>query len=125
MMVITAPLVPKGIWVGLQVKQHRPNDPDSLAIPIVVRVESVSDPRLLPKVYVNSTAVGWDELRQALKEQLKIRREWGIYIDADSASSWQSAMSAVNVAGELNAKVVLLTPQTRKLVEAAGMEKNR
>ena len=117
MMVLTADVPPRGIYVSLLVKQPRSGDPDSLTPPIIVRVEWVAHPPFVSRVYVNSKAVEWDRLKMALQDELKLRPTWVVYVDADANSSWQSAVDVMNIARELHAKVVLLTPETRKLVE--------
>lgn len=101
-------------------KQPRSGDPDSLTPPIIVRVEWAAHPPFVSRVYVNSKAVEWDRLKMALQDELKLRPTWVVYVDADANSSWQSAVDVMNIARELHAKVVLLTPETRKLVEPAG-----
>ena len=117
MMVITADVPPKGIHVSLLVKQPEPGGPDSLTPPIVVRVESVAHTPFVPKVYVNSKSVEWDGLKQALQNELKLRPAWVVYVNADANCSWQTAVDVMNLARELHAKVVLLTPQTRELLQ--------
>ena len=122
MMILTDRIPPKGIYVSLTVRQPEPSDSRALVPPVLVRIQSNPDP-LAPKVYVNSTAVEWDGLKEALKDELKLRPNWVVYVDGDSNLAWQYVMDVADVARELHAKVVLLTPETRKLVEPARMQK--
>lgn len=116
MMIMTAPIAPKGIYVSLKVSE---SDRRSISIepPVIVRIESSPDPHFAPKVYVNSTTVEWTDLKQALKDELKLRPAWVVYIDGDSDVAWQDVVNVADAARELHAKVVLLTPATKKLVE--------
>ena len=118
MMILTAPIPPKGIYVSLKVSESGPPSP-SLMPPILVRVESNPDPHFAPKVYVNSSAVEWSGMKESLKNELKLRPEWVVYIDGDGNVPWQYVVNVADTARELHAKVVLLTPTTKKLLVPA------
>jgi len=79
--------------------------------PIVVRIAGAGYPRE-PKVYVNEKQVTWEGLAGALKDELKLRRDWVVYVEADDSVSWANAVSAMDIAEGLHAKVFLLTAKT-------------
>jgi biopolymer transport protein ExbD len=78
----------------------------------VLRVQGAG-PGLATKLYLNSKPLSWEELNSALKVELSQRSVWVVYVEADSNVSWQDALSAIDVARGLNAKVVLLTSRNR------------
>lgn len=117
MMIMTAPLTPRGITLAVLKGDPSAIDPDLLKDPIVIRIRSAHDPKLPPKVYVNSASVEWPRLKDAVRNELKRRPKWIVYVDGDSDLAWQQVADAVDAARELQARVFLLTPQTRDLVE--------
>ena len=87
-------------------------------LPVIVRLENAG-PGVKPRLYVNSKSVPWGnadepwkELHRVLKEELKVRPEWVIYIEGDPNLPWADAVGGADVARGLNAKVILLTPET-------------
>jgi biopolymer transport protein ExbD len=79
--------------------------------PLVVYVHDIG-PRLVPQLFVNSKPVPWDELRSNLKAELSRRSKWVVYVHSDPNLPWADAVNVMDVARSLQAKVVLLTPQT-------------
>lgn len=116
LVVLETPYPTKGIYVSVNVKSSDAGVPNSAMPPIVVRIQDVG-PGLTPKLYVNATAVEWESLEDAVKGQLKLRAQWVVYVDGDSDLPWQNIAQVADIAKGLHAKVVLLTPETRKLVE--------
>lgn len=111
------PVPSKGFYVSLNVTTPQAGDPNALMPPIIVRIRSTRDPNLTPELYVDSTTVQWNGLEDELKMQLRLRPQWLVYIDGDDNLDWRYVASAAGIAKELHAKVVLLTPETRRLVE--------
>lgn len=115
--ILHTPFPSKGLYVSLNVKAHEAGIPDSAMPPVVVRIR-LPRPGAVPKLSVDSTSVEWDGLGDALKGQLKLREEWIVYVDGDSNLPWQDVAQVADIAKGLQAKVVLLTPETRNLVES-------
>jgi biopolymer transport protein ExbD len=68
-----------------------------------------------PHLYLNSAPVLWGELASALRNQLKLRPDWVVYIEADEHISWADVVNAMDIIRGTNAKVVLLTTKTAKV----------
>lgn len=112
MMVLTAPTPSNGLYISLNVA---PNARYDLTPPVIVRIRQ--DPKLYPNLFVNSKRVEWSGLKDALRDELKIRPDWVIYVDGDPNLPFAHVAEVVGIGKELHAKVVLLTPATRQLVE--------
>lgn len=124
-MVFHDPVPSRGIYVSIHVNPPNPEASSSLMPPVVVRIDSGANPGDLPQAYVNSTAVEWYRLKDVLKDELKLRPDWVVYIDGGSNLPFADVAAVAGIAKELHAKVVLLTPETRKLVEPEmGREKS-
>ena len=74
----------------------------------MLRVQAAG-PGLAPELFLNSRLLSWEELNSGLKAELSKRSAWVVYVEVDSNLPWQDALSAIDVARSLNAKVVLLT----------------
>ena len=100
----------KGIYIHLLKPGHVAGDDESIVgnTPVVVRVADAG-PGLTPRLYVNSTLTSWDKLADVLRDQLKLRPKWVIYVEADPNVTWTSAVNVMDVAKGLQARVVLLT----------------
>lgn len=114
--ILQTPFPTKGMYVSVNVKPSEAGIPNSAMPPVVVRIR-LPRPGAVPKLSVNSTSAEWDGLGDALKGQLKLREQWIVYVDGDSNLPWQNVAQVADIAKGLHAKVVLLTPETRKLVE--------
>lgn len=112
-----APVPSKGLYVSLKVTPSAAGDPNALMPPIIVRIRSTPKSDLMPELYVNSTAVQWRGLEDQIKAQLRLRPQWLVYIDGDANLDWQHVATVASIAKELHAKVVLLTPETRRFFE--------
>jgi biopolymer transport protein ExbD len=55
------------------------------------------------------------EFEIALKEELKRRPDWIVFVEADSELQWDVVANAVGIIRELHAKVVLLTPPPKDI----------
>src|ERR1700693_3661731 len=99
----------KGIRISVLRQVAAAEDGDRWAEPLVIRVQAAG-PGLPPKIYLNSNLLPRAELKSRLKTELSRRSVWTVYVEADSDVSWQDAVSAIDAARSLNAKVVLLTP---------------
>jgi len=114
--ILHTPFPSKGLYVSVGVNPSDVGNLNSAIPPVVVRIR-LPKPGAVPKLAVDSASVEWDGLRDALKGQLKLRAQWIVYVDGDSNLPWQDVAQVADIAKGLHAKVVLLTPETRKLVE--------
>jgi biopolymer transport protein ExbD len=87
---------------------------DYSTMPALVRIEDAGA-NVPPHLYLNSTPVLWSELASTLRNQLKLRPDWVVYIEADEHISWSDVVNAMDIIGGTNAKVVLLTTKTTKV----------
>jgi biopolymer transport protein ExbD len=81
---------------------------DYSTMPVLVRIEDVGA-EVPPHLYLNSKPVSWGELADALRNQLKLRPDWVVYVEADEHVSWADVVNAMDIIRGTNAKVVLLT----------------
>ena len=116
-MVGNAPYPSKGLYVSLHVRPVDTIAANSAMPPIVVLIQAVGKPPITPKVYVNSKPVEWNDLSKVLKEQMKVRPDWIVYIDGDTNLPFADIANVAGIAKELHARVALVTPETRKLLE--------
>ena len=114
--ILQTPFRSKGLYVSVGVNPSDVGNLNSPMPPVVVRIR-LPRPGAAPKLSVDSTSVDWDGLGDALKVQLKLRAQWVVYVDGDCNLPWQDVAQVADIAKGVNAKVVLLTPETRKLVE--------
>lgn len=93
---------------GIEVHLARvvPNSP--LADPLVVRIE-FAGLGLQPNLQLNSQPVTREGLGTVLKDSLKLRPDWVVYIKADPEVDWQHVVDAIDTGRNAHAKVVLLT----------------
>jgi len=87
--------------------------PASFDLPPLVRLEQVGN-NGPPKLYLNSKPVRWDELGQALTNELKLRPDWVVYVDADDTVSWSDVIGAMDIIRGRHAKIVLLARKNKK-----------
>jgi TonB family protein len=97
--------VPKGLWVSLS--KHIPatvynSPPPTLYI-------GRSDHDSLPPLYLNGNQVAWDHLEATLKNELKTRADWIVYIDANPDLPFADIASAIDLIHRMHAKAVLVT----------------
>lgn len=85
----------------------------SVNLPPLVRLEQVGNDGP-PKLYLNSNPVRWDELGEALTNQLKLRPDWVVYVDADDMVSWSDVIGAMDIIRGRHAKIVLLARKKKK-----------
>lgn len=102
---------PKGLPVHLLQPGSPRFRPDKWTEPIVVRIKDMG-PTTLPQLYVNSVAVSWSDLQKTLTAELGRRPEWVVYAQGDSNLDYAYVAKVIGIAEGLQAKVVLLTPQT-------------
>lgn len=81
---------------------------EHISSPIVVSVVGES-PSGMSAVYVNSKETPWNELGNTLRNQLKVRPRWIVYVEGEDDASWQDVVNVIDVARGLHAEVVLLT----------------
>jgi biopolymer transport protein ExbD len=105
---LLSPLPARGLFVALIKSLPLTANNDRLTGPVVVQVVDAG-PRVEPRVYVNSKATSWDNLGSALKDELKVRPEWVVYVEADENVPWADAVNVIDVAKGVHAKAVLLT----------------
>jgi biopolymer transport protein ExbD len=110
MMLLTAGFqyIPRGFWVHVLKSGQAPTKSDAWTEPLIVRVKDAG-PYQIPKLFVNSKEVAWEDLEKTLKQELGPRREWVVYVGGDDAVSFQYAANVIDAARGLHAKVVLIT----------------
>ena len=111
MMILVAPYPQKGIYVHLLKPGHTAEDNDPLIEPIVVRIVE-PDPGIPPRLTITSQATTWNKLAGDLRDQLKLRPKWVVYVATDPDVAWGDTVRVIDVAKGLQASVVLLTPAT-------------
>ena len=104
-------LIPKGLAVQLLQPGVPPPGTDKWTPPLIVRIKDMG-PAALPQLYVNSAAVSWNDLGKTLKTELGHRPEWVVYVEGDPNLPYANVATVIDVAKSMQAKVVLLTPQT-------------
>jgi hypothetical protein len=77
----------------------------------MVRVADAGS-RKQPMLYVNSKPVKWDELGDALTNELKLRPDWVVYVEADEEVRWSDVVAAMDIIRSRHARIVLLTART-------------
>jgi biopolymer transport protein ExbD len=82
---------------------------DHSTMPMLVQIDGDSLPT---RLYLNSTRVAWGQLASALRDQLKLRPERVVYVEADEHISWADVMNAMDIVWGTHANVVLLTTKT-------------
>jgi biopolymer transport protein ExbD len=108
--------IPKGVFVSLLRNDFSVARPGSWSKPIVIRIQDVGPAP--PKLYLNSTPVSWESLHDAVKAELARRADWTVYVRGDEGIPFQEVVLVMDIIREEHAKVVLLTPNTEKLVLA-------
>jgi biopolymer transport protein ExbD len=93
---------------GIEIHLARalPNLP--LAEPLVVGIGFVRTGSP-PNLHLNSRLIAPEQLDSALRESLKIRPDWVVYVGADPDVDWQYVADIVDIIQSAHAKVVLLT----------------
>lgn len=77
--------------------------------PIVVRLKFNRSGKL-PNLYLQSKPVSWNAFSGALKDALKIRRDWVVYFQGDADLEWADVIRAMDIIRGTPAKVILLMP---------------
>jgi hypothetical protein len=62
------------------------------------------------------------DLQEELKHELARQRDWTVYVDGDSDCAFTDVMDAIDAVRGLQAKVVLVTPASRDLIESDPQE---
>ena len=83
---------------------------DPLSDPVVVQILDAGL-GVTPELYINSKPASWNRFADDLKNELKLRPKWVVYVQADPNLPWADILNAVDVAKGLHANVVLLTLQ--------------
>jgi len=110
MMLLTAGFeyIPMGFWVQVLKSGQAPAKSDAWTEPLIVRVKEAG-PYQIPKLFVNSKEVAWEDLEKTLKQGLGPRRDWVVHVGGDDATSFQYVANVIDVARGLDAKIVLTT----------------
>ena len=101
-----------GIIVSVMKHVPAAQDSDPGVEPLMLRLKA-ADPGLPSKLFLNSKQLSWEELNSGLKAELGRRSAWVVYIEADSNLAWQDALSAIDAARSVHARVVLLTAKRK------------
>jgi len=108
--------ISRGIWVSVLARQSSNESLPSIRR-IVLRIEGARL-GMPPRIRLNQELLpwkrsdgSWEELTGALKDELKGRPEWTVYVEADTDVAFGDVTRAIDVARGLHAKIVLLTPQ--------------
>jgi biopolymer transport protein ExbD len=97
-----------GIWIHALRRGQAPEKSDAWTEPLIVRVKDAG-PYQIPRLFVNSKEVAWEDLEKTLKQELGPRRDWVVYVGGDDATSFQHVANVIDAARGLHAKVVLIT----------------
>jgi biopolymer transport protein ExbD len=123
LMVMFQPHHSKGLYVRLLKPDQAPLSENPLLHPIIVQVVDTGG-RAPPAIYVNSKSTTWNNLASDLRDQLKLRPEWVVYVNADPNLAWAYVANVVDVAKGLHARVVLVTSSptlnTHKVLKYRG-----
>lgn len=104
--------VSRGIWVSVQ--QHPSETNDSVSMPpLVIRLESAGSGSP-SRLYLNSELVPSEEFESCLKDGLKRRPDWVVFVEADKDVPWAEVMNTMGTVQGLRARVVLLSSGTAK-----------
>jgi biopolymer transport protein ExbD len=114
MMLLTAGFEykPTGFWVHVLKSGQAPAKSDAWTEPLIVRVKDAG-PYQIPKLFVNSKEVEWEDLEKTLKHELAPRRDWVVYVGGDDAASFQHVANVIDAARGLHANVVLITEKSK------------
>jgi biopolymer transport protein ExbD len=96
---------------GLYVRVLRPGPlaaTDPLSDPVIVQILDAGL-GVTPELYINSNPTSWNRFADDLKNELKLRPTWVVYVQADPILPWADIVNAIDVAKGLHANVVLLT----------------
>jgi biopolymer transport protein ExbD len=108
LMPLTLPAAPQGIWVSLRVPP-RESRPQAWQSGLILRIG------LDGKWYLNSEKVSPQDLSTVLVKNLSRRAERVVYLEADPDVEYQQVITATEAIKAVHVKVVLLTPQQKKL----------
>jgi biopolymer transport protein ExbD len=106
-MVFLQPYPSRGLYVHLLKPGHSAGEDDPLTEPVIVCVADTGAGSS-PRVYLNARPTSWDELGSALRDQLKLRPKWVVYVEAEPSVSWADAATVLDIAKGLHTRVVLL-----------------
>ena len=67
-----------------------------------------------PRLYLDSKPLRWEELRDALTNELKLRPDWVVYVEADEQVSWSDVIGAMDIIRSRQANIVLLIRRENK-----------
>jgi len=107
--------ISKGLSISLITNRLPAARTDHWTTPLTIRIEDAG-PELRPKLFLNSAPVSWERLHEALKAELVRRADWTVYVRGDDNISLQYVVLVIDTVQGEHAKVVLLTPNTEKLV---------
>lgn len=88
-------------------------------LPPLVRLEQAGNDGPL-KLYLNSKPVRWNELGGALTNELKLRPDWVVYVDAEDMVSWSDVIGAMDIIRGRHAKIVLLARNKKRHSRGSG-----
>jgi biopolymer transport protein ExbD len=100
-----------GLWVHAPRPGQAPEKSDAWTEPLIVNVKDAG-PYQIPKLFVNSNEVAWEDLEKALKQELGPKRDWVVYVSGDESVSFQYVANVIDAARGMHAKVVLI-PQKK------------
>jgi biopolymer transport protein ExbD len=106
-MVFLQPYPSRGLYVKL-LKPGPLTASDPLNEPVVVQILDAGV-GMTPDVYINSQPTSWNKLADDLKNELKVRPKWVVYVQADPVLPWANVVNVIDIGKSLQAKVVLLT----------------
>jgi biopolymer transport protein ExbD len=70
------------------------------------------------RFYLNSVPVSATELSKSLEAEFARRADWSVYVEGDSDGQFQFVAEAMDLVRGAHGKIILLTPNMRKEVEA-------
>jgi len=110
-LLVTQEYPQQGIYVHLTLRHDGGPDENCLAGPIVVTVRGDYK---TSQLFVDGVKVDRAELPQTLKNRLKSRANWEVFIEGDEDLSFSDVADAISVVRDLGANSVILTPKLRK-----------
>ena len=70
---------------------------DPLSDPVVVQIRDAGL-GVTPELYINSKPTSWNRFADDLKNELKLRPKWVVYVQADPILPWADIANAIDVA---------------------------
>jgi biopolymer transport protein ExbD len=107
-------LTPYGIWVKLLQQSSQVDQKQSTTVKVVLQIAC---DKAEPEYAIGEHVFASNDLPDQLKHALAPLPDWTVYVDGDSNCPLNYVGSAIDAARGLRARVVLVTPASRKLIQ--------